>query len=394
MAVEAGRLAELVGEAVGDDPLHGAVVVAAAFEDDLSVLAERFGRAVDGVFGEKIQHAARTRLYRAVPGGGELLGTGGAAELVPGGGGVAGGARGHRHAAAGGKMGDKGALLVRVEARDAPRLARHRGEGEIVGERLGRVYAVVRADACGGVCGGEGCIGERGQDFHESRLSMFRICSFVCRNEPCRKGEGGGACGMRGRGLRGPGGGLWKGHDRNSTARHRSRIRPQRFVHHAGAGPHHRDGACGPGAAGVSGGSAYVPFGRGGAGWLCHRLDRRGDGACLYGDDRAGGGADVARAEGQLFRARPPRRGVRRGVGRAARAQHLFLRGAPARRGRQGAGQGQLDADADGSGAGRRGFARGIGLVGGGASTRAMLFVAVYAIDCCQRGDAALGPCA
>ena len=63
-------------------PDHCAVVVFAAFGDDLSVLNNRFGCAVNGVFHQRVEHAARADLTRGLPRGGEAFGARTAAQAV------------------------------------------------------------------------------------------------------------------------------------------------------------------------------------------------------------------------------------------------------------------------------------------------------------------------
>src|SRR3546814_10455226 len=71
IAFEAAAI--LFGKALLDDPHHRARVELAAFEDDLPVLAERLRYAVDRMFEQHVEHAARAHLDRRVPRGGEAL---------------------------------------------------------------------------------------------------------------------------------------------------------------------------------------------------------------------------------------------------------------------------------------------------------------------------------
>src|SRR3546814_13687617 len=72
----------LFGKALLDDPHHRARVELAAFEDDLPVLAERLRYAVDRMFEQHVEHAARAHLDRRVPRGGEAFGAGALAQLL------------------------------------------------------------------------------------------------------------------------------------------------------------------------------------------------------------------------------------------------------------------------------------------------------------------------
>jgi hypothetical protein len=129
-AADIQAAAILFGEALLDDPHHRARVELAAFEDDLPVLHQRFGRAVDGVAHHRVEHDARAHVDCDFPRGGKAFGAFGPAQRVEGG--VACADRRCRHldAAAAGKIGDEAALLKLGQAIPALCLARDGDEGE------------------------------------------------------------------------------------------------------------------------------------------------------------------------------------------------------------------------------------------------------------------------
>ena len=159
-----GGAAILFGEALADDPHHRSVVETAAFGDDLAALDDRFRRAVDGVFDQRVEHAARADLDCNLPRGGKAFRALAAAQIVHRAGAGADGFRRHCHAAAVGEILDEGFLFHRGQAVPALCRARDGGEGE----------AGVEA-GFDGSCGRGGWLG-CGQFGHSREITDMVIC--------------------------------------------------------------------------------------------------------------------------------------------------------------------------------------------------------------------------